>query len=91
VHLDTPMVGTDVSSRFAPLPTDWPARLADVADRVVFGSDFPNIPYPYDEQLAGLARLDLGDPWLRDVCWHNGIRLFGHDRESESSPGRCTP
>jgi len=44
---------------------------------VLLGSDFPNIPYPYGEQLAALARLDLGDDWLRDVCWHNGARLFG--------------
>ena len=37
----------------------------------------PHIPYPYAHQLEGLARLDLGDDWLRDVCWNNGVRLFG--------------
>jgi predicted TIM-barrel fold metal-dependent hydrolase len=41
------------------------------------GSDFPNIPYPYAEQLAGLARLELGDAWLRAVSWDNAARLFG--------------
>jgi predicted TIM-barrel fold metal-dependent hydrolase len=73
------MVGTAFSNRFAPLPADWPARLADVADRVVFGSDFPNIPYPYATQLDALVRLDLGDDWLRGVLWHNGARLLGVD------------
>jgi hypothetical protein len=49
----------------------------DLADRVVLGTDFPNIPYPYRTQLDALAGLDLGDAWLRKVCWHNGIRLLG--------------
>ena len=44
------------AGRFAPLPSDWPARLVDVADRVVFGSDFPNIPYAYAEQVRAVAR-----------------------------------
>ena len=65
------MVGTAFTEAFAPLPADWPARLVDVADRVVLGTDFPNIPYPYAEQLAaivGWARADdrLGDAFLRD-------------------------
>jgi hypothetical protein len=55
VYLDTTMVGTPFSERFAPLPPDWPSRLARVADRVVFGSDFPNIPYPYAEQVRAVA------------------------------------
>jgi predicted TIM-barrel fold metal-dependent hydrolase len=43
----------------------------------VLGSDFPSIPYPYAHQLAALARLGLGDDWLRAVLWSNGARLFG--------------
>ena len=41
------------------------------------GSDFPNLPYPYARQLAGLARLDLGEDWLRAVCWDNPVAMFG--------------
>jgi predicted TIM-barrel fold metal-dependent hydrolase len=72
VHIDTTMVGTAFSSRFAPLPADWPARLAGVADRVVFGSDFPNIPYPYAEQVRAVAEWAaaddrLGTAFLRSV------------------------
>ena len=52
-------------------------RLRDLRPKILLGSDFPNIPYPYADQLAGLARLELGDDWVRDVCWHNGVRLFG--------------
>lgn len=76
VHLDTTMVGTDFTDRFAPLPDGYAARLADLGDRVVLGSDFPNIPYPYAHQLEALARLDLGDDWMRKVLWDNGTRLL---------------
>ncbi len=77
VHLDTTMAGTDFSNVFAPLPADYIRRLADLGDRVVLGADFPNIPYPYAEQLQALHRLGLGDDWLRNVLWHNGARLMG--------------
>jgi len=77
VHLDTTMAGTDYVERIAPLPKDYLPRLADLGDKVVLGSDFPNIPYPYAHQLEALDRLDLGDDWLRAVLWHNGARLMG--------------
>jgi uncharacterized protein len=52
-------------------------RLADLQSKVLLGSDFPTIPYPYAHQLEALARLDLGDDWLRAVCWENGVEVFG--------------
>jgi predicted TIM-barrel fold metal-dependent hydrolase len=81
VYLDTTMVGTGFSLRTAPLPPDWPARLSDVADRVVFGSDFPNIPYAYVEQVqavAGWAAADhrLGPAFLRSVLHDTPSRLL---------------
>jgi predicted TIM-barrel fold metal-dependent hydrolase len=51
-------------------------RLAALKDKVVLGSDFPTIPYPYAHQLAALHRLELGEEWLRAVLWDNGARLF---------------
>jgi uncharacterized protein len=84
VHLDTTMVGTAFTESIAPLPADWGARLADVADRVVLGSDFPNIPYPYTEQLDAIERwseaLGLGTPFLRAVLRENGLRLLAEAR-----------
>jgi uncharacterized protein len=77
VHVDTTMVGTDYLNAFAPLPADVVRRLGELGHRVVLGTDFPNIPYPYADQLAALERLGLGEQWLREVCWHNGVRLFG--------------
>jgi predicted TIM-barrel fold metal-dependent hydrolase len=79
VHLDTTMSGTDFTNRFAPFPHGYVERLATLRDRVVLGSDFPSIPYPYAHQLDALARLGLGDEWMRAVLWHNGAGLLGLD------------
>lgn len=77
VHLDTTMAATDFTNAFAPLPDPYVERLAGLGHKVVLGSDFPNIPYPYAHQLEALARLGLGDDWLRQVLWANGARLLG--------------
>ena len=56
-RLDTTMVFTEFFDAEAPYPDDLLPRLADLGDRVLLGSDFPTIPYPYREQLDGLTRL----------------------------------
>ncbi|HVB41372.1 MAG TPA: amidohydrolase family protein [Streptosporangiaceae bacterium] len=77
VYLDTTMAFTDFLQDIAPFPARLRPRLASAADRILLGSDFPNIPYPYATQLQGLAGLGLGDDWLRAVCYQNAVRLFG--------------
>ena len=72
------MAFTDFTEQETPFPPASLPRLADAQDRILFGSDFPNIPYPYLHQLESLARLDLGDDWLRAVCHHNATRLLDH-------------
>ena len=59
------------------LPDRLPSRLVGLQQKLFFGSDFPNIPYPYAHQVWSLARLDPGEDWLRDVLWNNGAALFG--------------
>ena len=79
VGLDTTMAGTDFFEEFAPFPRALRPRLRELglAGKVLLGSDFPNIPYPYEHQLEALRRLELGEDWLRAVCWHNADRMFG--------------
>jgi predicted TIM-barrel fold metal-dependent hydrolase len=79
-YLDTTMVFTDF---FVPFPDELVPRLGGLGDKILYGSDFPNLPYPYEQQFDGLERLlgqapGLDEDWLRKVCWHNGVRLFGH-------------
>jgi uncharacterized protein len=77
VYLDTTMAFTDFFEWLMPFPAALRPRLAEAADRILLGSDFPNIPYPYLHQLEALARLDLGVSWLRAVCHDNAARLLG--------------
>ncbi len=76
VHLDTTMAFTDFTEQLMPFPAERRGELLELQDRIVLGSDFPNTPYPYAHQLAALARLDLGDDWLRAVLHDNGSRLL---------------
>lgn len=77
VRLDTTMAFTDFSEASWPFPVSARPRLRDLQDRILFGSDFPNIPYTYFDALHAVARLDLGDDWTRDICYRNGAALFG--------------
>lgn len=77
VHLDTTMYVSGFFSHPAEVTPAFRERLVTLQDKVVLGSDFPNIPYPYADQIAGLVALGLGDDWMRSVLWDNGARLLG--------------
>ncbi|GAA4426165.1 amidohydrolase family protein [Actinokineospora soli] len=81
VHVDTTMVGVAFTARRSPLPVDWTDRLAAYPDRVVLGTDFPSIPYPYGEQIAAIASWAedrrLGADFLRAVLHDTPARLLG--------------
>jgi hypothetical protein len=81
VHLDTTMVGTPFMQALAPLSRADVAALGDLQDRVVLGTDFPNIPYAYGAQLVALEDFGHSSEWLRAVCWYNGVRLFRIEQE----------
>ena len=82
VHLDTTMAFTDFFEEMSAFPRDLLPRVRDLGDRILLGSDFPNLPYPYAHQLESLERLGLGEDWLRRVCWENAHALFD-DRSQE--------
>lgn len=79
-------VGLDTTMAFTPFfdemggayPVNLLPQLRDLglAGKVFLGSDFPNIPYDYVEQLIGLERLGLGEEWLRAVCHDNAAALL---------------
>ena len=76
-RLDTTMVGTPYLDRIAPVPPEVLAGFRELGDRIVLGSDFPNIPYPYARQVQSLIEWNFGEDWLRQVLWHNGAELMG--------------
>ena len=77
VHLDTTMYVSGFFSSPAEVAPAYRERLAGLQAKIILGSDFPNIPYPYADQISGLAGLDLGDDWMRSVLWRNGARILG--------------
>lgn len=76
VHLDTTMAFTDFAERGNPFPPGMRPRLLSLGDRIVFGSDFPNTPYPFAHQVESLQRLELGDDWMRGVLHDNAARVL---------------
>ena len=79
VALDTTMVFTGYLDKLSPVPAEGLplARELGMAGKILLGSDFPNLPYPYARQISGLAGLGLGDAWLRAVYWENAVAMFG--------------
>lgn len=79
VYLDTTMAFTGFSEFLMPFPAAERPRLAALGNRILFGSDFPNIPYRYQDSLSALCTLGMDGDWVRAVCHDNAARLFGLD------------
>lgn len=77
VHLDTTMAWTAFTEAAWPFPPERREDLLALGDRILFGSDYPNIPYPYLEAVDAVLDLGLGDDWSRAVLYDNAARLLG--------------
>jgi len=84
------MARTHFFEEMAPLPRALRPRLRDrgLAGKVLCGSDFADIPYPYDHQIDDLARGELGDAWLTAVCWANAAGPYFR-RAGEVASNAC--
>ncbi|MFC4540767.1 amidohydrolase family protein [Halosolutus amylolyticus] len=51
--------------------------LIDRSDSIMYGSDFPNVPYPYREERAGLLARDLPRETARDIFYRTAIDFLG--------------
>jgi predicted TIM-barrel fold metal-dependent hydrolase len=70
--LDTAMALTDY------LPFENPVKLQDLRpDRVMYGSDFPNLPYAWDRELKWLERAGLKDDHLKALLGGNARNFLG--------------
>lgn len=58
----------------------WRERVADVIrmarGRVLYGTDFPNIPYEWDRELRAIRGLGLGEDELRELLGGTAGKLF---------------
>ena len=74
VHLDTAMVFNDYLGgppRFE--------RVLEFQDRVLFGSDFPNIPYRLETAIQAIRNLRLGQVMEEKLFCTNAARVLGLD------------
>ncbi|MFW6080500.1 MAG: amidohydrolase family protein [Desulfosalsimonas sp.] len=70
--LDTAMAVTDY------LPMHNPVALSQMReDRVMYGSDFPNIPYAWDRELKELDSLGFSGDRLEKLLYKNACEFFG--------------
>ena len=83
LYLDTTMVfvGFLALNRF---PKGHLERLEVVANKVLFGSDFPTIPYPLTHAVQSILDLPLSGQAKRRILGENALGLFG----LEESPGQ---
>lgn len=59
------------------IPTDFDQSvILELQDRVLFGSDFPNIPYTYQDCVDGILALGFGREFERKVFFENARMLF---------------
>jgi uncharacterized protein len=78
VRLDTAVTFTPFIEEAMPFPQAERGRLRALGDRILFGSDFPQIPHGYVEAIEALTQLDgIDDAWLRGVLHDNAAGLFG--------------
>ncbi|AKT36187.1 amidohydrolase family protein [Chondromyces crocatus] len=69
--LDTTMVAAGY------FPVELPLRLLRCRpDRVLYGTDFPNLPYAWDREIKRLVTLGLPEEELAALLGQNALRLF---------------
>ena len=54
-------------------------------DRIMYGTDFPNIPYAWDREITKLCKLGLSEASLACILGKNASDLFGFKIVGESS------
>ena len=69
--LDTTMAITDF------LPVEVDVRLEEMrTDRIMYGTDFPNIPYAWDRELKKLLEYPLSEKVLSAIMHDNAVSFF---------------
>ena len=77
IRMDTTMAFTPFVEEGMPTPPEVLAKLPDAGDRILFGSDFPNIPYTYADAMTAITDLPgIDDTWLQRVFYRNAAELF---------------
>ena len=52
------------------------AFMEQYSDQLLYGSDFPNIPYSYEESINGLLELDLSKSTYQNIFFNTAKKVF---------------
>lgn len=62
------------------LPMDhFPELMEMRVDRIIFGTDFPNLPYAWDREIKRLVKLKLPDDALQKILGKNAMEFYAID------------
>jgi predicted TIM-barrel fold metal-dependent hydrolase len=75
LHLDTTMVFVGFGA-CDPFPAHLVERLETLAHKILYGSDFPTIPYPISHAVRGILNLPLSARAKRAILGENARALF---------------
>jgi hypothetical protein len=77
LYLDTTMIYIP-NNIFNEREKNRPNRedLLTYQDRILYGSDFPNIPYEYERSTQGLLELDMPRDFYENIFYNNAKKLF---------------
>lgn len=71
LYLDTTMT---LANYFPELVS--PDQLAQHADRLIFGTDFPNIPYEWSREKKNLLAMNIGKENEEKIFYRNAKKLL---------------
>lgn len=74
IFLDTAFAFYPLPGRFYRIGRD---DLLRHQDRIVYGSDFPNLIFRWDTEIRALKRFELPELVYRRIFYENGLRLLG--------------
>lgn len=93
-----PQVYMDTAYTFLPdIPMCYdlgPEYLETYKDRILYGSDFPNVIFPREIEIENLLQLKLSQEFYTKVFWENGVSLIKeitHDNNVGSYESPKTP
>jgi len=71
LYLDTTMMLAD----FFDAPVDR-EKLIQYADKILYGSDYPHIPYSMEREVRAILEMDLGEDLTRKIFYENATKVF---------------
>lgn len=74
LHLDTAMALSNFLK--VNLKPEW---LEKHSDRILFGTDFPHLPYSWNHELEELKKMGLSQKASDQILWQNAATLLGLD------------